>query len=143
MAGIFLAGGLSGGVIGYQMARNSFFRLPPPRSMSEHIMSRFDSTLNLTAEQDTQIKPLVETACENLHLTHQKAMKDGGLIMDAMDDKIALLLNPEQKIKFEEMKMERKGPPKDHEGRPGDGPPGPRHPDGRERPESKPETNHN
>lgn len=143
LAGIFLAGGLSGGVIGYQTARNQFFRLPPPGNMSEHIMSRFDATLKLTPEQDTQIKPIVEAACESLHLAHQKAVKDGGLIMDAMDDKITLLLNPEQKTKFEALRQERKGPPKDHEGRPGEGPRGPQPMDGKDRPGRKPEANHN
>jgi len=143
LAGIFLAGGLSGGVIGYQAARNRFFRLPPAQSMSEHIMSRFNSDLGLTTEQDTQIKPVVEEACNRLHLTHQKAMEDGGQIMDAMDEKILGLLNPGQKIKFEEMKNERKGFSRDHKGPPGSRPSGPPPRNGGDGPGNKPEPQHN
>lgn len=119
MAGIFLAGGLSGGVLGYQMARNRFFRLPPPQNMSEHIMSRFDSDLRLNNAQDLQIKPVVEEACNKLHLTHQKAMEDGGQIMDAMDAKVMTFLNPEQTAKFKEKQMERKRHLRNRKGPPG------------------------
>jgi Spy/CpxP family protein refolding chaperone len=160
MAGIFLAGGLSGGFIGFHKARALFFQLPPAQNMSEHIMGRFNSTLDLSAEQDVQIKPLVEAACNSVHSIHQKAMEDGGMVMSNMDEKITLLLTPEQKSKFEEMKRERMRFPKDqkrhlHEpppgtpppddgGRPGGPPPGDRPGDGPEMmPGPMPEPHHN
>ncbi len=143
MAGIFLAGGLSGGFAGYHLARHQFFRLPPPRNMSEHIMNRFDSDLRLSADQDTQIKPLVEEACNQLHVLHQKAMDDGGRVMSNMDATIILLLTPEQKTKFEEMKRERMGPPKDRKGPPGPRPQGPPPQGDADRPDHKPEPQHN
>jgi hypothetical protein len=143
MAGIFLAGGLSGGFTGYHLARHRFFRLPPPQNMSEHILSRFNSDLRLSAEQDIQIKPVVEEACNKLHLIHEKAMEDGGQIMNAMDDKVITFLNPEQTILFKEKQQERKGPPKDHDGSPGSHPPGPPPQGDGDRPDHKPEPQHN
>jgi hypothetical protein len=92
---VFLAGAVTGGVGGASLAR-SFRPLPPPhRDLPAHIVAGLQRELCLTAEQVSQITPLVRTqTAENVELIIAG--------MRRTDAQIERFLTPDQITKLRE-----------------------------------------
>lgn len=132
---IFLAGGVTGGLVVARVAMHRFFHPPGPEQMADRILRRMESRLDLTSDQVNQIRPILEKAGTTMQQVRLDSMKRVRETMDQSHAEIAKLLTPEQQKKFEEMEREhhefehRHGFPE--EGGPGmHGPPPPHDPRG-------------
>lgn len=80
---------------------------PPPHDPAREL-AHLTRSLKLTAEQQNQIKPMLEEREEqmrNLHddtsLTREESMAKGKSILEQSDAAVEAVLDPEQKVKFE------------------------------------------
>src|SRR4051812_27807002 len=68
--------------------------------MFEHMTEE----LNLTADQQAKVKPIVDAARPQLQAIHQEAMQKSKAVMDDTMSKIRPLLTPEQQKKADDIK---------------------------------------
>lgn len=104
---IFLAGAVTGTLVAPMVGR-SFMKLPDSQHMSQHMIERLHSGLDLTDEQTAKIRPLVENTCADMATIHRQTMQR---VMDRVAEtnaKISTFLTPEQQVKFKKMEAEHK-----------------------------------
>ena len=68
--------------------------------MLEHVTE----TLNLTADQQAKVKPILDAARPQMQAIHQEAMQKSKAVMDDTMAKIRPLLTPEQQKKADDIK---------------------------------------
>lgn len=73
LTGIFLAGAMAGGLIGFHVAQERVMDPPQPDVMARHIMHKLRSELKLTDEQAAKIEPIVRENSQAIHAIHQEA----------------------------------------------------------------------
>jgi len=61
-------------------------------------------TLNLTADQQAKVQPILDQAKPQIKAIHQDAMQKARAVMDDAMSKIRPLLTPEQQKKFDDLK---------------------------------------
>ena len=111
LAGIFLLGGVSGMLLGWNVApapaRNSN---PPPsmERMSEHFRARLQSKLGLSDVQLQQIDPVLKRVSDEMRAVHRRSLEEMEQVMRRYNEDLGKLLSPEQKEKLEEMDRERR-----------------------------------
>lgn len=118
LVGIFLAGGVAGGFVGYNMHWRRNFGPPDQKQILQRAMERFQNGLNLTAEQAPQVETMLSNSIARVFGIHKETRGRIEEEMDRCDGEIEAVLTPEQKTKLEEMRRERRE--KGHRG-------GPRH----------------
>lgn len=104
---IFLAGAVTGALVAPMLGRH-FMRLPDSHQMSRLMLAHLRSGLDLTNEQEAQIKPLVEKTCSEMETIHQQTTQR---VIDRLAEtnaKIAAFLTPEQQVKFKKMEAEHR-----------------------------------
>lgn len=104
---IFLAGAITGALVAPMIGR-SFMRLPDSHQMSQVMLARLRSGLDLSDEQTAKIKPLVENTCGDMETIHHETMQRVLNRIAETNAKISAFLTPEQKVKFETMQAEHK-----------------------------------
>ena len=104
---IFLAGAVTGTLVAPMIGR-SFMRLPDSQQMSRHMLAHLQSNLDLTDEQMAKIRPVIEKTCADMETIHHETTKRALERIAESNAKIALLLTPEQKAKFEKMEAEHR-----------------------------------
>ncbi len=72
--------------------------------MLEHLQTE----LNLTADQATKIRPLIEETGQAMDTLRRNTTQQVRARMAETNKKIAALLTPEQQIKFEKMEVEHR-----------------------------------
>jgi len=108
-------------------------------------MADLDRRLNLTADQQAKIDPILADAKTRMLALHRDEVERGSQIIKAAHDQISALLTPEQKVELKKMESEREkmfmehmrpwGTPREgpggmhHHGGPGDGMKSPPPPD--------------
>lgn len=101
--GVFLAGAVAGGIVSLRVAKAW-----GPKSGSEGYvasqMQRFTDNLDLTPEQRTKIRPILESAGDDL----RRLRSETAQIFQRMEGGIASELTPEQKAKFDEMQRKQR-----------------------------------
>ncbi len=115
LAAIFLAGGVAGGLIGYQLNRRRGFRPPKPQEMAEHIRQRLISRLELTPGQIAAIDPILKNTSREFQDLNMQTRQRMDEVIARSNTAIAEKLSPEQKAKFEVMEREHHHPPHDHQ----------------------------
>jgi Spy/CpxP family protein refolding chaperone len=127
MALIFGVGMVAGGSL--VVAFHSGASRNPPGAVQEfraHWMMHLSHRLNLTADQQTKIQPIVADAIDQIQKLHNEEIDKLGQIMDQANEKIEPILTADQQARLKEMMQER---PHDFSGRPhpweGPHPPGP------------------
>jgi Spy/CpxP family protein refolding chaperone len=104
---IFLAGAITGALVAPRLGR-TFMRPPDPKQMSQHMLARLQSGLQLTDKQAAQIKPLIENAGADMETIRRETTKR---VLDRIAEtnaQISLFLTPEQKAKFMKMEAEHR-----------------------------------
>jgi len=100
--GIFLAGILVGGLVALRWGKN----FSPRQSMGEQygprMMKRLVDQLELTAEQQAKVKPIVDQATEELRQLRHTTQRTTASVIERMQGEISAVLTPEQKAKFDE-----------------------------------------
>jgi Spy/CpxP family protein refolding chaperone len=104
---IFLGGLLSGVLLAPSLGR-TFLRPPLPGEMSRRMFERMQSRLNLTPEQATKIKPLVEETGAELDVMRRDTTARVSEKIARSNERISALLTPEQKVELKKMEEERK-----------------------------------
>ena len=108
LTAIFAAGGVSGGLVAYRVARRNLPGPPPPEVWVPRQFERFARVLDLTPEQRQHIQPILEKNIEELADLRRQSMRTSREILDRMDAAIATELTPEQRVKFERIVKERR-----------------------------------
>jgi len=95
-----------------------------PQQINRLWMAQLVQRLDLTADQQAKIKPILTDARIKIQSLHRDEVERGSQIMKTAHDQISALLTPEQKVELQQMEAEREkmfldhmrpwGPP--HEG---------------------------
>jgi Spy/CpxP family protein refolding chaperone len=110
---IFAAGALSGGSLAWKKAasRRSFpppeRNRPTPAEMSEYILHDWKQKFDLSDDQLTRIRPLLQSGIDQVRQIQVRSVQEVREAMKKSDERITRELSPEQKTKFEEMQRER------------------------------------
>lgn len=104
---IFLAGAIAGALLAPRFGR-SFMRPPNSKQMSQHMMERLESGLELTPDQVAKIKPLIEKIGAEMETVRRETSKRVHDRIAQTNAEISLLLTPEQKEKFIKMEAEHR-----------------------------------
>jgi Spy/CpxP family protein refolding chaperone len=103
---VFVAGGAIGSVYELQYGP----RLPAPRALprpeqfNAQLARRWmNNQLNLTPAQRQKILPVINGAAEDMRRLRTESTHNGELIMDRMYDDISAVLNPAQRIRFDNL----------------------------------------
>jgi len=113
---IFVAGAVSGGLIIWKSAGQKGPKPPQhrgPEQMCDFILNKWKEKIDLTDEQITKIRPLLEDGMKEIHTVQEQSVQEVRKLMDKTDSRIAEELSPEQKTKFEQMQREfreKRGP---------------------------------
>ena len=67
-------------------------------------LEHMTKTLNLTADQQAKVQPILDQAKPQIRAIHHDAMQKAGAVMDDAMSKIRPLLTPEQQKKFDDLK---------------------------------------
>ena len=105
--GIFVAGILSGGMLGMRFGRH----LMPPQNrgtlgenFGPQMMKRLGEQLELTPEQTAQIRPIVERAQTEVQQLRKDHVREVTKAMDQMHTEVSAILTPPQRVKLEELR---------------------------------------
>jgi len=101
--GIFLAGILVGSLVTLRWGVNRVHHLPGGDQMGREMMQRLTSQLDLTAEQQDKIRPIVDRTADELRELRRTAQRASAAALVRMHNEVAPLLTPAQKIKLDEL----------------------------------------
>jgi Spy/CpxP family protein refolding chaperone len=137
LAATFFLGGIAGGAVGYRYGRQPIFRPPNPVSMLQHQKERYSRELELTAEQQKQLEPLLQQNMDEWEQSHHDRMKQVQALVKQSRERIETILTETQKTKFRESERNRENA--FGRGGPGGprGPGGPPHDEHRPTPDGK------
>ena len=105
---IFLAGGGSGALIGWQMSRRMPAVPVPPGEIGARLRARFQSRLDLTPEQARKIDPMIDQAMQRLDAIRKETASHIFANVSNLHEQVLTVLTPEQQLKFEEIERERR-----------------------------------
>jgi Spy/CpxP family protein refolding chaperone len=129
LVGIFLAGAVTGAFVMVRVGREMFARRPMPDQWASMQLKRLAERLDLTPDQEEQIKPIVRRNMEELRKLRRSAMSETRTVFERMQHEIEEKLTPEQRTKFEQMNREFRERARrfmqDRQNRPPGGPGGP------------------
>jgi Spy/CpxP family protein refolding chaperone len=107
LAVIFCAGAVSGGVLGWNSARNSLTKPPTVERVCNKMRDSLQSRLNLTPEQMQKVQPILDQTGRDLHKIHRRTLEEVQMLFAKSNAEIAKELTPEQQAKFEQLNKER------------------------------------
>jgi Spy/CpxP family protein refolding chaperone len=105
LALIFLAGVVSGGALSLVLAPH-FLRPPPEAMLGRHMMERLTHELQLTADQQAKIEPIIMQTTRQIHEVHSEEVGRISQIMKAANDQLAPILTPDQKAQLDKIESE-------------------------------------
>ncbi len=107
--GVFVAGLLVGGLVTLRVVKaQAPQRMAATDQYGPFLMKRLVNRLELTPEQQTKIKPLVDRAAGELHQVRRKAWTDSQAILERIDKEITAELTPAQRATFEKLQNEQR-----------------------------------
>ena len=105
---IFLAGGGSGTLIGWQVCRRTPVAPVPPAEIGARLRARFQSQLALTPDQAQKIDPMIDQAMRRVEAIRKETASQVFANVSDLHGQMLTVLTPEQKVKFEELERERR-----------------------------------
>jgi Spy/CpxP family protein refolding chaperone len=105
---IFLAGGGSGALIGWQVCRRTLVAPVPPAEIGARLRARFQSQLALTPKQVQKIDPMIDQAMRRVEAIRQETAGQVFANVSNLHQQVLGILTPEQKTEFEELERERR-----------------------------------
>lgn len=106
LIGIFAAGGVTGGFVTLRVCKNKILNRPVPEEWAPKHLKRLADRLELTPEQQEQIRPIVRRNMEQLNRVRNHSLAETQTVVEGMQRDIAEKLTPEQRTKFEQMNRE-------------------------------------
>lgn len=107
LAGTFVLGAVAGGALGYQWGRQPVFRSFDRDEMRARFCDRLVNDLGLSPAQRDQLDPILRQNMEEFEAVHRDHYSQIGTIMKRHRERIASILSPEQKSKYEALEKER------------------------------------
>jgi Spy/CpxP family protein refolding chaperone len=102
LAGIFLLGVISGGMVGLRLPRAWPPPMPPPEKWADLHLKRAMNKLALTPEQLAEIEPIVRRRMKELGDFRAKYLEDNQALRARMEAEVAAKLTPEQRALYAE-----------------------------------------
>ena len=106
LLGIFVAGGVTGGLVTIRFGHRWLARHPGPEQWGPNHLKRLGERLDLKPEQTELIRPIVRRHMEELNRVRTNSLAETKSIFDRMDQEISAQLTPEQRAKFEQLNKE-------------------------------------
>ncbi len=106
LVAIFVAGAISGSVLTIITVKRFVDRGRGPEIWTGAMMRLYKEELQLTPEQEAHLRPMMEEAGRELHVTRQHAIMESGFVIRRMNDAIEKELTPEQKVRFDKLRAE-------------------------------------
>lgn len=103
----FVVGGAAGLAIGYSADRRPKPQKFDPADMKQKIFDGLSRDLSLSAEQQRQLEPIIQLNMDDFGSCQRENMSRVHESMKKGRERIAAILTPEQRGKFEEMERER------------------------------------
>ena len=101
--GIFLAGILVGSLVTLRWGVNRSHRQPGGEQMGPALMQRLTHQLDLTADQQEKIRPIVDRTADELRDLRRSTQRSSAAALVRMHTAVEPLLTPAQKIKLDEL----------------------------------------
>jgi Spy/CpxP family protein refolding chaperone len=124
LAVIFIAGGFTGAALTMVLS-GPFMHppgmMPPPPDMQQRWLQHLSRQLNLTADQQAKIGPILQDTAAKMQKIHDEEFDKIRPILKASDDQIAAILTPGQQAALKQMIADREKA-FEHRGRPWGGP---------------------
>ncbi len=108
LTGIYVFGGVCGGLVGFQIARKAYRHQRPPGEWVKRRIDRIDRELNLTPEQRAHIEPIVKRHIEELTDAWRQSMTGSRENVERMEKEISAELTPEQRVRLNQFMQERR-----------------------------------
>lgn len=105
LVAIFAAGGISGGLVAFQIARRH--APPPPGVWIARRIENVARELQLTPAQMERVQPIVKRNVEELTKLSRQSMHTVHGMLERMEAEIGAELTPDQRIKYEQILKER------------------------------------
>jgi len=106
LIGIFAAGGVTGGFVTLRVCRNKLLNRPVPEEWAPKHLKRLADRLELTPDQQEQIRPIVRRNMEQLNRVRNQSLAETQAIVEGMQREISERLTAEQRTRFEQMNRE-------------------------------------
>jgi gas vesicle protein len=114
LTGIFLAGAIAGGLIGFDVAHERVIAPPQTDVMARHIMQKLRSELKLTDDQAAKIEPIVRENSQAIQAIHQEASEKTFRQIKQSQARFAPHLTAEQQQRLQAMNQERESSLRKH-----------------------------
>lgn len=102
LAGIFLAGGVTGSLLTLHLGRQWLQQRPAPEQWAPVHLQKLSKRLELTPAQVEQLRPIIRRHMEELGRVRSESLGVSRGLMERMQKEIAEQLTPEQRVKFDE-----------------------------------------
>ena len=109
LAAIFVAGGVTGGVISWRESGEKKWKPPTAKGICDSFRNRLRSELGLTPEQLQRLEPLLQKRVTTMEEIRARTVKDLEELIRASDAEIAdaLNLSSDQRAKLQQMERNR------------------------------------
>ena len=107
LVAIFVAGAACGTILGYATGRQQAVSPARQKEMSDKLLQRLQTRLELSPEQFAMIKPIVEQNSAAMQAVHRESWQRVSDSFKRMNTQIAGILTEDQKQKLEAMENER------------------------------------
>ena len=99
--GIYVAGLLVGGLVTLRWGKNFTQRQPMGEQFGPQLMQRLVTQLDLTPAQQEKVKPIIDSAAEELKQLRRTTQRASAAVLVRMQVDIGAVLTPEQRAKFD------------------------------------------
>jgi len=103
---IYVVGIITGAALMFGF-RSDWSHPPDARQLRSHWLVHLTQRLNLTADQQAKIQPILSQAGDDIQKLHRDEVDRLSQIMAKANDQIATLLTPAQQAELKEMESER------------------------------------
>jgi hypothetical protein len=109
LAAIFVAGGVTGGVISWRESGEKKWKPPTAKGICDSFRNRLRSELGLTPQQLERLEPLLQKRVTSMEEIRTRTVKDLEELIRASDAEIAdaLNLSSDQRAKLQQMERNR------------------------------------
>ena len=105
---IFLAGGGTGSLLTWEVCQRRVATPPSPAEIGARLRARFQSRLGLSPEQVRKIEPMIEQAMHRVEAIRSETATHVFANVSNLHEQVLVVLTPEQRVKFEQLELERR-----------------------------------
>jgi Spy/CpxP family protein refolding chaperone len=107
MAALFIAGAVTGAAVMARTGAAQTLKVGRTGEISAMIWQRL-SLLDLSSEQETKFKPVIQKASEELEASHMQCLERSAAAVDSLHAQIKLDLTPEQLATLAQLEAQRR-----------------------------------